>query len=183
MRKPEEFNGWPPELHAGFGPYRGLSRITSRWDDADSFWIWADHGHNTYAFDGYRLLGVDAEGTRAPEARTEEERQVGLRAKAFTLERVPYNTRLKIYTEQDPEKYGRYLAGVFYLDAEGSCRCLNLELAAANLATVREDWGWSAMVLHCVTEAEIGNFRIPETWNNSHPQPPILEMRRWSTHR
>ncbi len=108
VRGPAEFDQFPKALTHGFGPYRGLSRPDMRYDDGDSLWFWMDWGFSEYAFVGVRLLGINAPGTRYPEAKTEEERTKGVAAKLHLLgEVIPLNTPVVLHTDQDPEKYDR----------------------------------------------------------------------------
>ncbi len=152
MRKPSEFSNFPPDLHPGFGPFIAVSRPDMRYDDGDSLWFWADKGFNDYAFIGVRLLGIDAPGTRAPEAKTAEDRAKGQAAKAFLLkELIPLDTPVLLRTEKDPEKYGRYLAVVFYM-RDGEKRCANVDMVASLHADIREDWGWAHLIEHCRAE-------------------------------
>lgn len=56
-----------------------------------------------------RLLGIDT-----PEVRGEERSQ-GLISKAFVEQRIPVGSVIKIATQKDrKEKFGRYLATVYY---------------------------------------------------------------------
>ena len=77
-----------------------------------------------------RLLGIDT-----PEVRGEERSQ-GLISKKFVEERIPAGSVIKIITERDrKEKFGRYLATVFY--GEDS-KNLNEELLQNGMAKLYE---------------------------------------------
>ena len=77
-----------------------------------------------------RLLGIDT-----PEVRGEERSQ-GLISKKFVEERIPVGTVIKIVTERDrKEKFGRYLATVFYGE---SSKNLNEELLQNGMARLYE---------------------------------------------
>jgi len=73
-----------------------------------------------------RLLGINT-----PEIRGEE-KELGLISKKFVEERIPVGSAITIVTERDrKEKFGRYLATVFY--GEGS-KNLNEELLQGGMA-------------------------------------------------
>lgn len=77
-----------------------------------------------------RLLGLDT-----PEIRGEE-KALGLISKKFVEERIPVGSVIKIATEKDrKEKFGRYLATVFY--GEDS-KNLNEELLQNGMAKLYE---------------------------------------------
>jgi micrococcal nuclease len=75
-----------------------------------------------------RLYGLDT-----PEIRGEE-RSLGLLARQFVVDRIPPGTEVKILTYKDSkEKFGRYLATIFYGD---DLTNLNEELLSNNLAEI-----------------------------------------------
>jgi micrococcal nuclease len=77
-----------------------------------------------------RLLGIDT-----PEVRGEERSQ-GLISKKFVEERIPVGSVIRIATQKDrKEKFGRYLATVFY--GEDS-KNLNEELVQNGMAKLYE---------------------------------------------
>jgi len=76
-----------------------------------------------------RLLGINA-----PEIRGEE-REQGLLSKNFVSERIPVGSYITITTIKDrKEKYGRYLATIFY--GEDKMTNLNEELVNFGYATI-----------------------------------------------
>ena len=77
-----------------------------------------------------RLLGIDT-----PEVRGEERSQ-GLISKAFVEQRIPVGSVIKIATQKDrKEKFGRYLATVYYGE---ELKNLNEELLDSGMATPYE---------------------------------------------
>ena len=77
-----------------------------------------------------RLLGIDT-----PEVRGEERSQ-GLMSKAFVEQRIPVGSVIKIVTQRDrKEKFGRYLATVYYGEESKN---LNEELLNSGMASKYE---------------------------------------------
>lgn len=77
-----------------------------------------------------RLLGIDA-----PEIRGEE-RQKGLSSRSFVADRLPIGTVITMKTVKDrKEKYGRYLATIYYGDTLIN---LNEEILTSGHARVYE---------------------------------------------
>jgi micrococcal nuclease len=77
-----------------------------------------------------RLLGIDA-----PELRGEE-RQQGLASRSFVVDRIPIGSVITLKTVKDKkEKYGRYLATIYYGDTLVN---LNEEIVASGNAKIYE---------------------------------------------
>ena len=94
--------------------------------DGDTITVDIDLGFNIWWREvSLRLYGIDT-----PEIRGEE-RESGLLSRQFVLDRLPIGCEVVIETFKDKkEKYGRYLANVFYDGGKN----LNLELLQNNLA-------------------------------------------------
>jgi endonuclease YncB( thermonuclease family) len=114
---------------ASFYTYR--ARIT-RIVDGDTLWLDVDCGFEIYSPQKVRLRGIDT-----PELDTSE----GKRARTFVVKALSEVDFIGITTTK-PDKYGRYLADVFYLpgceDADRVVRegrFLNRDLIEAGLAT------------------------------------------------
>lgn len=102
MRKPVEFVGWPDHLAVPYGPYRAVVRHHV---DGDTFDCLVDFGFNLYSYAPIRLRGVDT-----PETNRARTRTAGLAALAYLREILPVGSRVQLYTEPDPDSFGRYLA-------------------------------------------------------------------------
>jgi len=100
--------------------------IVGRVYDGDTITVDIDLGFNIWWREvSLRLYGIDT-----PEIRGEE-RESGLLSRQFVLDRLPIGCEVVIETFKDKkEKYGRYLANVFYDGGKN----LNLELLQNNLA-------------------------------------------------
>ncbi len=143
-RQPNEFRGFPTQLHPGFGPYPAIARWDRQHDDGDTIWAMVDVGWNQYNFKPIRFRGIDA-----PELRRAASREAGIAAREFLFSILPYDAPMRLYTEKDPDQYGRYVADVIYLDADGSMQCANVNLVLAGHAMIREDWGWFETLATC----------------------------------
>jgi micrococcal nuclease len=90
--------------------------------DGDTIRANIDLGFNTWIFNQkLRLVGIDT-----PEIRGKERPQ-GLLAKDFVIERIPVGSEIYVMTQKDKtEKYGRYLATIFYGGSD--MKNLNVEL-------------------------------------------------------
>jgi len=101
--------------------------IVRRVYDGDTITVDIDLGFNVWWRDvSLRLYGIDT-----PEIRGEE-REEGLRSKQFVVDRLPIGEEIIIETVKDKkEKYGRYLAVVYYGSLETN---LNDELLAEGMA-------------------------------------------------
>lgn len=106
-----------------------IVRIT----DADTLVILADLGFHIHQEMPLRLFGINA-----PEIRGTS-RPAGLVAKAFVESVLPVGTTIRVKTYKDAkEKYGRYLAEIFYGNADVPT-CLNQELVEKGLAVAYLD--------------------------------------------
>lgn len=99
--------------------------------DGDTLRADIDLGFNIWMYNqNIRLFGIDA-----PEI-SGAERPAGLVSRQFVLDRIPVGSEIKILTVKDSkEKYGRYLATVFY--GPGMTN-LNEELLARGAARLYE---------------------------------------------
>ncbi len=140
-RKPVEFRSFPASLVAlaPFGPYRAIVKPDPRYDDGDTTWADVDRGWNDYGLRDMRLLGINA-----PERVT----QAGKDARDYLLGLLTPNRPIVIDTEQDVEKYGRYLCAIFYDDA-GVVKCANLDMVRAGHAVPY--LSWAALLKKCET--------------------------------
>lgn len=95
--------------------------------DGDTIRVDIDLGFGVILSDqSLRLLGLDT-----PEIRGEERTQ-GLISRNFVVERIPVGSYITITTVKDrKEKFGRYLATVFYGD---DMKNLNEELLQSGMA-------------------------------------------------
>jgi micrococcal nuclease len=96
--------------------------------DGDTIRVDIDLGFGVIFRDqSLRLLGIDT-----PEVRGEE-RLHGLISKAFVVQRIPVGSVIKIVTQKDrKEKFGRYLATVYYGEESNN---LNEELLNSGMAS------------------------------------------------
>ena len=101
--------------------------IVKRIYDGDTITVDIDLGFGIIFKDQtIRLLGIDT-----PELRGEE-RSDGLKSRSFVVERLPINSEVIITTVKDrKEKFGRYLATVYYGD---DMKNLNEELLQNGMA-------------------------------------------------
>ena len=99
--------------------------------DGDTIRVDIDLGFGVIFNDqALRLLGIDT-----PEIRGEE-KVLGLISKKFVEERIPVGSVIKIATQKDrKEKFGRYLATVYYGE---ELKNLNEELLNSGMATPYE---------------------------------------------
>ncbi len=82
--------------------------------DGDTLDLEVDLGFSVKVEHRIRLHGVDAYETSLRGDTTEEEKQKGIEAKAFLIDRI-LNKKVIIETVKDKKgKYGRYLANVCY---------------------------------------------------------------------
>jgi len=93
--------------------------------DADTFDIEVDLGFTVVVKQRFRLLGGDAYETRLGRGTTPEEKEKGLKAKAY-VERlcIGYGEDVRIISNKTG-KYGRYLCDVYFRDLDGEYK-LNL---------------------------------------------------------
>ncbi len=103
-RRPAEFDGWPVSLAVGYGPYRAVVRHII---DGDTFDCFVDLGWNDYRYQAVRLLGCDT-----PEINRPDTKVAGLAARDFVKSVMPPGSRVVLYTKQDPDSFGRYLARI-----------------------------------------------------------------------
>lgn len=100
--------------------------------DGDTITVDIDLGFDVWLFNrSVRLYGIDT-----PEIRGEERPQ-GLISRDFVLTRIPVGSQVIIETYRDSsDKYGRYLATVWYKDPANpeTMKNLNQELLDAGLA-------------------------------------------------
>jgi endonuclease YncB( thermonuclease family) len=104
VRRPAEFDTWPAELAAPFGPYRA---VICHHVDGDTFDCLVDVGWNDYKYRPVRLLGVDT-----PETNRAATKAAGLAAKAYVQQLIPVGAPVLLHTIPDPDSFGRYLARI-----------------------------------------------------------------------
>jgi micrococcal nuclease len=76
-------------------------------------------------------------GLNTPElhSKNPEERIRAVEARKFVVDRIPPTTEVELDTKKDKqEKYGRYLADIYFTDSQGNRQCLNKMLIDAGLA-------------------------------------------------
>ena len=108
--RPDQFDDFPAELAAPFGPFRAIVEHVT---DGDTIRCLVDVGFNEYRFTVVRLAGIDApERYRG----TVEERQAGSMALSHLALLLPIGTPVLLQTEPDPDSFGRYIATVTLAD-------------------------------------------------------------------
>ena len=97
--------------------------------DGDTLDLEIDLGFNIKINERVRLFGIDT-----PETRTKDldEKKRGLEAKEYVREQIEFKD-IRIETEKDKGKFGRYLATIFYDVGEFDCN-LNQVLVKTGLA-------------------------------------------------
>jgi micrococcal nuclease len=97
--------------------------VVTRVVDGDTIDVDLDLGCHVWIHRRLRFLEVNAWETRG------EERDRGLAAKAFVEKAIADADRVIVQTEMDAEgKYGRLLAWVHLITADGNSSCLNKAL-------------------------------------------------------
>lgn len=107
--------------------------------DGDTVDLILDRGFHTLSDDRFRLVGIDTpETTRRPAGLTDEqwiaEKEAGLKAKT-RVESLILNKQILVKTGKSPDKYGRWLATIYYRDAD-AWKSLNQTLLTEGLAKV-----------------------------------------------
>ena len=99
--------------------------------DGDTLWVWLDLGFGDLARQDLRLRGIDTPEMDTPEGRS---------SRRFVVDALAGCKRIVVSTSR-PDKYGRYLADVFYLPGETDAETirakgsfLNQQLLDASLA-------------------------------------------------
>jgi micrococcal nuclease len=100
--------------------------------DGDTLMLEIDRGFNDVSLRDTRLARLNAPELKGPS------RDRGLRARDRLRELCPVGTRVYVRTYKDKDKYGRYLADLYVVDAEGSLRCINDQLIAEGVADPAE---------------------------------------------
>ncbi len=124
MRKPEQFNDFPPALVAlaRFGPYRAaVSRVT----DGDTFYALVDQGMNEYGYHAIRIADINA-----PELFSGTERILGAASRDFLSILIPPGTQVVLDTRK-AQTFGRYVARVTLPDGTD----VGERMVAAGMAT------------------------------------------------
>ena len=105
--------------------------------DGDTVKLWVDLGLASYRRITLRLYGVDTPEIFGVPKESEEYAR-GMEAKKFVEERLLDKT-VWIHTHKDKTgKYGRYLADVFFQDADGKHVSISKLLLEDNLAEERK---------------------------------------------
>lgn len=90
--------------------------------DGDTLECKIDLGFDTHRVENIRIMDYDAPETKLYKGVTEEEKVLGLQAKAYAAEFFSNYPIVTIKTYKDRTgKYGRYLADVTVCDQYGSC--------------------------------------------------------------
>jgi len=90
--------------------------------DGDTIHVMLDLGCRQYVYKEIRVVGLDGTPFDAPEIKlykgvTEEEKELGLEAKAKAEEIFPIDSEIRIISHKDSTgKYGRLLATPFFKD-------------------------------------------------------------------
>lgn len=101
--------------------------------DGDSLIVLTDLGFRITQEMKLRLFGIDTPKIYGPT------REAGLAAKAYVQGALTVGSTIRVRTYKDrTEKYGRYLAEIFYGNPDLPI-CLNQELIELGLAEVYED--------------------------------------------
>jgi len=109
--------------------YEGCS--ISQIIDGDTLEILVDLGFKTYVLQVFRLFGINT-----PEIKGSSKKQ-GFSIRLKVAEIIPLNSQIKVESFQDiREKYGRYLAKIYYIDSKGQEICLNEQLVKEGFAKV-----------------------------------------------
>ena len=83
--------------------------------DADTFVLDIDLGFHTHRIETVRIMNYDAPEIRLYEGVTQEEKELGIKAKTYAQELLPQGTEIFLKTYYDKTgKYGRFLGDVFY---------------------------------------------------------------------
>lgn len=75
--------------------------------------------------DRFRLYGINAWGSTAPEAKTPEEKKKGIAAKAYLTDLLTGKDVYVVSKKDGREKYGRWLAIILISDDRGSYSVVN----------------------------------------------------------
>lgn len=85
--------------------------------DGDTIVLKIDLGFDTHRQEHIRVLHYDAPEVKLYKGVTQEEKELGLKAKARAEELLPVGKKVYVETFKDKTgKYGRYLANIMYAD-------------------------------------------------------------------
>lgn len=127
MRRPYEFDNFPDEIAEPFGPYRAVVGYIV---DGDTFDCLVDLGFNQYRYTTIRIANIDA-----PEKFRLDTREEGEAALQYLAALIPVGSPVLLYTEKDPDSFGRYIAEITALDEEGE-----FDVGAAMVADGHAVW-------------------------------------------
>lgn len=91
--------------------------VVERIIDGDTYDVMVDCGFRRYSQERLRLLEVDTPEVRGPE------RPEGLKATAFVEALIPVGSTIT-FKSYEHDSFGRWLADVYYLDADGTMQRL-----------------------------------------------------------
>ncbi len=97
--------------------------------DGDTIYGDVDLGFNI----GYKKMEFRLSGINTPETKGAT-REAGLKSKQFVLDAIMDKEVIVVTKKDTKEKYGRYLAWVYYKEADNLWTCLNKKLVELNLA-------------------------------------------------
>lgn len=119
MRRPAEFANFPVELAPpnDYGPYRAVVKHVV---DGDTFDVSVSLGMFDYCYATVRLQGID---TPEINSGSEEDKERGKAARDRVRELVQ-DKPVRLVTYKDRQTFGRFIADVWYLDADGTPRSL-----------------------------------------------------------
>ncbi|MFA7254548.1 MAG: thermonuclease family protein [Candidatus Omnitrophota bacterium] len=95
--------------------------------DGDTLWAVIDIGFGTQVREKLRLRGLDTPELGSPE---------GEKAKRFVIGLLPAGSKILLKTTRSDDKYGRYVADVYYTDKDGKEQYLNNLLLQEGLAVL-----------------------------------------------
>jgi micrococcal nuclease len=99
--------------------------------DGDTVDLRTDLGFKLFFDQRFRLFGIN---TPELNSKDQTERARAIQAKDFVSDRI-LKQRITVNSHKDKtEKYGRYLASIYYQDEDSSWHCLNDDLVEAGLA-------------------------------------------------
>ncbi len=104
--------------------------VVERVIDGDTLWAVIDVGFGTQVREKLRLRGIDCPELGSPE---------GEAAKRFVQKVLPVGAGILLKTTPSDDKYGRYVADIFYTGKDGAQAYLNNELLQKGFAVRVKD--------------------------------------------
>lgn len=91
--------------------------VIERWVDADTVVVDVDLGFHIHRKETVRVMGYDAPEVRKYEGVSDEEKQLGVEAKAIAVTLLPRGTQVLLKSYYDRTgKFGRFLADILFTD-------------------------------------------------------------------